>query len=149
MVDASKGRSKEFLKVRGQFKLGALVTEASHPATANLSEVAKQDTAAALKLLFDVEDDVIRKFREFVESGRAGEIKETILHSLKNVGRIFSTGCGSTGRLSILLDSVWRDFWRQQARKLGEASQAKDRLEALYAASYDKKASDLKSSIPK
>jgi N-acetylmuramic acid 6-phosphate etherase len=34
---------------------------------------------------------------------------------LKNGGRIFFTGCGSTGRLSILLDSVWRDFWQRQA----------------------------------
>ncbi len=100
------------MKISGQFKLGALVTESSHPVTADLSQVAKQDIAAALKLLFDVDDDVVRKFREFVESGRAGEIKETILHSLKNGGRIFFTGCGSTGRLSILLDSAWRGFWQ-------------------------------------
>jgi N-acetylmuramic acid 6-phosphate etherase len=116
MSDSSQKRSEEFLKISGQFKLGALVTESSHPVTANLSEVAKHDTAAALKLLFDVDDDVIRKFREFVESGRAGQIKEAILSSLKNGGRIFFTGCGSTGRLSILLDSVWRDFWQNYAR---------------------------------
>ncbi|HEY1716961.1 MAG TPA: hypothetical protein VGH42_01555 [Verrucomicrobiae bacterium] len=114
MSETSKKRSEEFLKIAGQFKLGALVTESSHPVTANLSEVAKQDIAAALKLLFDVDDDVIRKFREFVESGRAVEIKETISRSLKSGGRIFFTGCGSTGRLSILLDSVWRDFWQRQ-----------------------------------
>src|SRR5476651_1996105 len=112
MSDSSKRRSEEFLKISGQFKLGALVTESSHPVTANLSEVAKQDIAAASKLLFDVDDDVVKKFREFVESGRAGEIKETILRSLKDGGRIFFTGCGSTGRLSILLDSVWRAFWQ-------------------------------------
>jgi N-acetylmuramic acid 6-phosphate etherase len=112
--EISKKRSGEFLKISGQFKLGALVTESSHPVTADLSEVAKRDIAAALKLLFDVDDDVVKRFREFVESGRAGEIKETILRSLKKGGRIFFTGCGSTGRLSILLDSVWRDFWRQQ-----------------------------------
>ena len=56
---------------------------------------------------------MIRKFREFVESGRAVEIKKTILRSLENGGRIFFTGCGSTGRLSILLDSVWRGFWQE------------------------------------
>jgi N-acetylmuramic acid 6-phosphate etherase len=114
MIASSQARSEEFLKISGQFKLGALVTESSHPVTANLSEVAKQDIAAALKLLFDVDDDVIRKFREFAGSGRAVEIKETVLRSLKGGGRIFFTGCGSTGRLSILLDSVWRDFWRKQ-----------------------------------
>src|SRR5208337_4370689 len=100
--DNVRRRSDEFLKVSGQFKLGALVTESSHPVTANLSEVAKQDIAAGLKLLFEVDDDVIRKYREFVESGRAVEIKETVLRSLSNGGRIFFTGCGATGRLSIL-----------------------------------------------
>jgi N-acetylmuramic acid 6-phosphate etherase len=112
--DTSKKRSGEFLKIAGQFNLGALVTESSHPVTVNLSAVAKQDIAAALKLLFDVDDDVVKNFREFVESGRMVEIKEAILYSVKNGGRIFFTGCGSTGRLSILLDSVWRDFWRQR-----------------------------------
>lgn len=109
----SQKRSEEFLKIAGQFKLGALVTESSHPVTANLSEVAKQDIAAALKLLFDVDGDVVKKFREIVESGGAGEIAKAVLNSLKNGGRIFFTGCGATGRLSILLDSVWRDFWQQ------------------------------------
>src|SRR5207249_488326 len=34
-----------------------------------------------------------------------------------NGGKIFFTGCGSTGRLSIQLVSIWRDFWqRQRAR---------------------------------
>ena len=117
MSEGSRKRAEEFLKISGQFKLGALVTEASHPVTANLSDVAKQDIAAALRLLFDVDANVIRKYREFVESGRAGEIKETVLRSLKNGGRIFFTGCGATGRLSILLDSVWRDFWRQSRRR--------------------------------
>jgi N-acetylmuramic acid 6-phosphate etherase len=114
MSENSKRRSEEFLKISSQFKLGSLVTESSHPVTVNLSDVAKQDIAAALKLLFDVDDDVVKKFREFVESGRAGEIKETVLRSLKNGGRIFFTGCGSTGRLSVLLDSIWRDFWQRQ-----------------------------------
>jgi N-acetylmuramic acid 6-phosphate etherase len=111
---ASKKRSGEFLKVAGQFKLGSLFTEASHPITANLSEVARQDTAVALKLLFDVDDDVISAFRKFAESKRAGEIAGTIAEAVKSGGKIFFTGCGATGRLSILLDSIWRDFWHQQ-----------------------------------
>jgi N-acetylmuramic acid 6-phosphate etherase len=72
---------------------------------------------------------VVKKFREFVESGRAVEIKETILRSLKNGGRIFFTGCGSTGRLSILLDSVWRDFWQKQSRRRGDESQTEKKFE--------------------
>jgi N-acetylmuramic acid 6-phosphate etherase len=117
MSVTSDKRSEEFLKISGQFKLGALVTESSHPVTANLSDVAKKDIAAALNLLFEADGDVIKNFRDFVVSRQAEEIKDTILRLLKNGGRIFFTGCGSTGRLSILLDSVWRDFWQQQAAR--------------------------------
>jgi N-acetylmuramic acid 6-phosphate etherase len=33
---------------------------------------------------------------------------------LKGGGRMFFTGCGSTGRLSIQLVSIWRDFWQRK-----------------------------------
>ena len=108
-------RSDDFLKVSSQFKLGALVTEASHPVTANLSETARLDIAAALKLLLDVDGDVIRRYREFAASGRAEKIAATVLERLREGGRIYFTGCGSTGRLSLLLDSIWRDFWQWRA----------------------------------
>src|ERR1041385_7475321 len=115
MSETSDKRSAEFLKISGQFKLGALITESSHPVTANLSEVAKQDIAKALDLLFQVDGDVIAKYREFAESGRAEQIAATVLEKLRSGGKIFFTGCGSTGRLSILLVSIWRDFWQSVA----------------------------------
>jgi N-acetylmuramic acid 6-phosphate etherase len=114
MSENSNRRSDDFLKISEQFKLGALTTESSHPVTANLSQTARQDVAAALGLLFDVDGDVVRKYREFVESGRAGAVKDAVLRVVKNGGKLFFTGCGSTGRLSIQLVSIWRDFWQQQ-----------------------------------
>jgi N-acetylmuramic acid 6-phosphate etherase len=120
MSEASNKRSEEFLKISGQFKLGALVTESSHSVTANLSEVAKQDIAKALDLLFQVDNDVIAKYREFAQSGRAEQIKETVLRTLRNGGKVFFTGCGSTGRLSILLDSVWRNYWQNLKTAVAE-----------------------------
>ena len=120
MSDTSKRRSEEFLKISDQFQLGVLTTESSHPVTANLSETAKRDASEALGLLFEADRDVVRKYREFANSGRAQGIKETVLRALKNGGKAFFTGCGSTGRLSIQLVSIWRDFWQQQrARGLG------------------------------
>ncbi len=112
----ARERSDEFLKISNQFKLGALVTESSHPVTGNLSDVAKRDIAAALDLLFQVDQDVLATYREFVASGRAAAIKETVVRALQNGGNIFFTGCGSTGRLSIQLVSIWRDFWQQVGR---------------------------------
>jgi N-acetylmuramic acid 6-phosphate etherase len=114
MSASSQRRSEEFLQISGQFKLGALVTEFSHPVTANLSEVTKTDIAAALGLLFQADGDVVKKYREFAASGRAEQIAATVLAALKAGGKIFFTGCGSTGRLSILLDAAWRDFWQKK-----------------------------------
>jgi N-acetylmuramic acid 6-phosphate etherase len=39
-----------------------------------------------------------------------------VIGALRNGGRIFFTGCGSTGRLSIQLISLWRDFWQRAER---------------------------------
>ena len=119
MSENSQKRSEEFLAISSQFKLGALTTESSHPITAALSQTARQNIPAALDQLFDVDTDVVIKYREFTESSRARVIADTLLHTLKNGGKLFFTGCGSTGRLSIQLVSIWRDFWqRQRARGL-------------------------------
>jgi N-acetylmuramic acid 6-phosphate etherase len=114
MSKESNQRSEEFLKISSQFQLGVLTTEASHPVTAELSQTAKRDISAALGLLFDVDADVIAKYEEFASSGRAQAIKETLRKALLNGGKVFFTGCGSTGRLSIQLVSIWRDFWQRQ-----------------------------------
>ena len=117
MSNASNQRSDEFLQISDQFQLGALTTEGSHSVTARLSEIAQTDVKQALKLLFDVDRDVLRAYRDFVESGRAEAVAGHVLGSLKKGGKLFFTGCGSTGRLSIQLVSIWRDFWQRQAAR--------------------------------
>jgi len=129
MSETSLKRSDEFLKIADQFKLGSLVTESSHPATANLSETAKRDIAAGLKELFDVDDDVVRTYREFVESEKAEQIADVVLRSLQKGGNLYFTGCGSTGRLSIQLASIWRDFWQQHGGLNHEALRRSKELE--------------------
>lgn len=116
MSESSLKRSAEFLKVADQFRLGELVTESSHPVTAKLSETARRDIAAALGQLFEVDDDVVRKYREVAADGRLGAMADTVSRALRAGGKIFFTGCGSTGRLSIQLVSIWRDFWQQRGQ---------------------------------
>ncbi len=142
MSQTSDQRSADFLKIADQFKLGALTTESSHPVTANLSDVAKKDIAAGLKLLFDVDDDVVRKYREFVESGRARKIADTVVGALKNGGNIYFTGCGSTGRLSIQLASIWRDFWQRfgAVGTTSTSSQVTDAVERVPTSQWENRA---------
>lgn len=115
MSEQAERRAREFLAIADQFKLGVLLTESSHPVTADLSEVAKESVPDALQLLFQVDQDVLARFRQWVEDGSTAPVAECVIERLKNGGRVFFTGCGSTGRLSILLESVWRKFWQHAA----------------------------------
>lgn len=117
MSETANQRSREFLQIADQFKLGGLTTESSHPTTADLSEVAQGDIAAGLRRLLDVDDDVIRKYREWAASDRPRAMADTLRQALQQGGKVFFTGCGSTGRLSIQLVSIWRDFWQQQTAR--------------------------------
>src|SRR5947199_370422 len=89
MSATSLKRSEDFLKISEQFKLGALTTEGSHPVTADLSETARRDIPAALNLLFDVDADVIRTYQEFVASGRARSMAESVVNALRKGGKLF------------------------------------------------------------
>ena len=113
MSSASNARSDEFLRISDQFKLGTLVTESPHPVTQRLDQTARADVTAALDLLFQVDEDVLAAYQRFVDSGRALAIQESVLAALRGGGRLFFTGCGATGRLSIQLVAIWRDFWQQ------------------------------------
>ncbi len=86
------------MKISSQFKLGALVTESSHPVTANLSDVAKGRYRRRAEAA--VSRPTVMSCENFGTSSNPEEregIKEAVLQSLKNGGRIFFTGCGSTG----------------------------------------------------
>ena len=127
MSDASRKRAEEFLGICEQFQLGGLTTESSHPVTARLSETARADISEALGLLFTADGDVVKKYREFAQSGRARGLAESVVKALRAGGRVFFTGCGSTGRLSIQLVAIWRDFWqRQRARGLAGSPPPED-----------------------
>ncbi len=127
MSETSNQRSAEFLKISDQFQLGVLTTETSHPVTANLSETARKDVSAGLQLLFEADRDVLRTYERFVKSGRAESIQKSVTTAIKSGGKLFFTGCGSTGRLSIQLVSIWRDFWQQQrARGLASSPSAEE-----------------------
>ena len=76
MSETSDRRSEEFLRISPQFQLGDLVTESSHPVTADLSAVAARDTAEALDRLFRVDEDVVAKYPRICRVGQGGGDRE-------------------------------------------------------------------------
>ncbi len=124
-------QADKFIAEAGQFRLGDLLTESPHPVTRELSYVAKESTSEALKLLFQVDADVVAKMRELAESGRLIEIANVVRDAILQGGKLFFTGCGATGRLSIQLDSTWRFFWKQQAERARSEGRDPSRFEDL------------------
>ena len=117
----ARERAEGFLRDAVEFRLGPLVTEASHPRSTELSQVARLDAAAGLAVLFDVDRDVVEAYDRWSRSGQPGELRDDLVAALDGGGRVFFTGCGATGRLSIQLASIWREFW-QDRRSRGLAT---------------------------
>src|SRR5690606_27920628 len=99
-------KTKEFLKISDQFKLGHLVTEGFHPKTGELSAVVRKDVRAAHRLLQEVDRDALKIMEEKTELlwGLYKDIEDT----LAGGNKVFMCGCGATGRLSLVLETLFR-----------------------------------------
>ncbi|MEI6915781.1 MAG: hypothetical protein WCL39_11665 [Armatimonadota bacterium] len=110
-------RAEEFLANATQFRLGSLLTESSHQRTVNLSKVAIKDPVEGLAVLLDVDKDIVVKYREWLKTGQLEEAASAVVSALQSGKKVLCTGCGATGRLSIQMDSIWRDFWQGRRAK--------------------------------
>lgn len=107
-------RAERFLIDASQFRLGHLLTESPHPRSITLSDAARRHAADGLAVLFDVDRDVVETFDRWSRSESPERLADLVTTSLLAGGRLFFTGCGATGRLSIQLASIWRGFWQQR-----------------------------------
>lgn len=102
-------KSKEFLKIAPQFQLGHLVTESFNTHTKGLSTLVEKDIAAAHRVLSEVDHSALKKVKEKKNDiwNLAIEIQDT----LSKGNKIFMCGCGATGRLSLVLETLYRQVY--------------------------------------
>ncbi len=112
MSDAVE-QAKYFLENEKAFRLGDLPTEAYHPKTVTLSQTSQQEMAAGIRLLQSVDEDIPPAMESVFELKEYQELVEEFHRAMQSGRRFFFTGCGSTGRLSILLEAAWRQFWQE------------------------------------
>jgi hypothetical protein len=98
-----------------QFQLHTLLTEQRHPKTWNLSEEVRRDTAAGLRRLFSVDDDIVARLDGLAaELGPLELLSQEAEQSLLGRRRLYIYGCGATGRLAKQMESsFWRPFWKR------------------------------------
>lgn len=126
----SSEQADQFLAQCGEFRLGVLTTEQPHTVTRELSQTAEKSVTEALKLLFQVDDDVVQTYRRWAATDAPERISDIVLHAVRTGHRVFFTGCGATGRLSILLESIWREYW-QRAEHTSAIPDLKNAIESV------------------
>ena len=137
--DIAAREAREFIEQEGQFHLGFLPTEQSHPKTVDFSATVLRDSAAGAAMLLSVDLDIppvaerIFAGLEFAALERAVEETARRAGQPGGGGRIAFTGCGATGRLAIILEKMWRAYWEEAAERYHSlAWQFRGRAEAAY-----------------
>ena len=105
-------KAKQFVEQEKAFRLGQLLTESSHPKTKLLSQTAQKDLPSAVRLLQSVDDDIVSAAQRVFKTPVFAELVDSLQRAIEGGNQIFFTGCGATGRLSILLEAAWRRFWK-------------------------------------
>ena len=110
-------KAREFLECQRAFRLGELLTESSHPKTRELSQMIQADLRAGIRMLQSVDDDIPAALDRIFAQESFGQLVIALREAIQTGHRIFFTGCGATGRLSILLEAAWRRFWRDASER--------------------------------
>ncbi len=95
---------EEFLAVATQFKLGHLVTESPHKDTTRLSQLAQSEPSSALKMLHQVDILALESLKSKVSE--IFQLSVEIQKVLERGDKVFLAGCGATGRLSLVLETL-------------------------------------------
>ena len=120
--DAAKAKARDFIENEKQFQLGFLPTECSNPITATLEEDFGRSTLAGVQCLQRGDRQIAITMRHVFASPQFDGLVSDMVRSVTSPGgRIVFSGCGATGRLSILLESIWRDFFHRRADELTAA----------------------------
>lgn len=109
-----KENADTFLSIAHEFKLGKLPTESPNPKTLNLSDLAKENLTEGYRVFHSIDTETLLKMK--TESEKLFQLKEAIYDTLKTGGRIYLSGCGATGRLSLSLETFWREHFQQDLK---------------------------------
>ena len=115
-MNTPEQRARWFLEHETAFRLGVLPTECSHPKTAALSSTIARDTAAGIRMLMTVDEDVPPAMAQVFAGPAFARLVDALTEAIGTGKRVVFTGCGATGRLAILLEAAWRRFWQELAR---------------------------------
>ncbi|MBI5011143.1 MAG: hypothetical protein HZB98_16140 [Bacteroidia bacterium] len=112
MTKESNIKAENFLAIASQYKLGSLITESSHPDTKNLSFLAVNDLHKAIGVLKKLDTNTLEILHSKVNE--ISTLKDAIRDTFKSGNDVYFCGCGATGRLSLTIETLWRQVYRNK-----------------------------------
>ncbi len=108
-------QSIDYVENKKQFHLFTLLTEQRHLKTWTLSSAIRGNTKEGLQMLLEVDKDISSMIEEYSKNLTVIEqTADAVCRAINEGRKIYFYGCGSTGRLSKLMEStLWRPFWRK------------------------------------
>lgn len=123
--ESARAKARDFIDNEKQFQLGFLPTEQSNPITATLEEDFRRSTIAGIQCLQRGDRQMPITMRHIFAGRRFAKLVDSMVSTVTGPkGRIIFSGCGATGRLSILLESMWRDFFHRRDAELTREERA-------------------------
>lgn len=120
-------QAEHFIEHEKAFHLGFLPTEQSSPITGNLDSIFAESCEKGVATLQKVDRNVLEMAGRVLKSAEFAGLVESGMSTVKSGGKIIFSGCGATGRLSILLESMWR----KACAEIREAGHYKDSVESI------------------
>ncbi|MDD3927919.1 MAG: sugar phosphate isomerase [bacterium] len=117
----AREKARHFLKCEKEFQLGFLPTEWPNEKTRHLDEVFAKETSLGVRMLQSVDRDICERIENVFESEEMRALVDSMYKAVSSGGRVVLSGCGSTGRLCLLLESMWRRFFRQLKKENTDA----------------------------
>jgi len=113
--DKASAEARRFVQEETQFQLGHLPTEQPHPYTLNFSQEVKDNPTKGVARLLQVDGDLPPVARRIFLTQAYDNLVKAMVRAITSKSRICFSGCGSTGRLAMLLEEMWRQYWEDKA----------------------------------
>lgn len=100
------------------FHLGFLPTEQSSPLTGELDKKFARSIAEGVRNLQEVDRNVLEMAKKVLVSPEFRGLCDAIYRVIRGGNTVVFSGCGATGRLSILLEAMWRTYAPEYADRV-------------------------------
>jgi N-acetylmuramic acid 6-phosphate etherase len=111
MNDEVKARARKFMEDEKEFHLGFLPTEQPNTKTMTLDKAFLSSTEDGVRMLHAVDQNIVPMAERIFKSTEFSKMKSAIYEAVVSGHKVVFSGCGATGRLSILLESMWRNYF--------------------------------------